>query len=240
MHAHDLRRGTCDAPYLRDRLGVRDEMCVHPGARPVVERGEVGDRGADRDLQTSRTPQAPEHLRHVRVGGDDHVGADRVDQTQQSRCALLCQQRLGGPSRGSPAGEQPEPDVPDEEEPEEEDLGRIGTQGLDQTAHGRKRVLGDDLRLGPFEAELRSQRLRRQVVPCSDARGEDQDSRHPAQLRGGEPTEPGSRGEPARLARVPKARSHQGALTPNPRCSSSKWWRMCSWWSRRPARLRGR
>ena len=38
---------------------------------------------------------------------------------------------------------------------------------------------------------------------------------------------------------VPNTRSQYGALTPKPRSSSWKWWRMCSSRSRRPTRVRG-
>ena len=41
-------------------------------------------------------------------------------------------------------------------------------------------------------------------------------------------------------AAVPNTRSQYGALTPKPRSSSWKWWRMCSSRSRRPTRVRGR
>ena len=39
---------------------------------------------------------------------------------------------------------------------------------------------------------------------------------------------------------VPNTQSQYGALTPKPRSSSWKWWRMCSSRSRRPTRVRGR
>ena len=59
VHAVDLGRGPGDAPHLRDRLGVGDEMDVDPGTRPVVERREVGDRRDDRDRQPAGRRRRP-------------------------------------------------------------------------------------------------------------------------------------------------------------------------------------
>ena len=59
------------------------------------------------------------------------------------------------------------------------------------------------------------------------------DRRSAAQPRRCEPPEPAFRGTLARGEYVPKTMSHQGALTPKPRWSSSKWCRMWSWCRRR-------
>ena len=54
VHAVDLGRGPGDAAYLRNRLGMGDEVHVDAGACPVVECGEIGDRRADRDRPGAR------------------------------------------------------------------------------------------------------------------------------------------------------------------------------------------
>ena len=177
VHAMDLGCGAGDSPDLRDGLGVGDEMDVDAGTRPVVERREIGDRCADRDLQPARAAQAPEHLGDVGIGADDDIGVDLGDQPKQAGGAVARQEGLRGASRRSALREEPEADVPDELEAVEDDAGRVRAHRLDDAADRSQRVPRHDLRFGVLQVELRGEGLRGLVVSGSHAGGEDQNSR---------------------------------------------------------------
>ena len=182
MHAVDLGRRAGDSADFRDRLGVRDEMDVDAGAGPVVESREIGDRRTDRDLQSSRTPQATEHLGDVGIGADDHVGVDVGDEAQQSARAVARQEDLRRAPRGSALREEPEADVPDQLEAIEHDARRVRAHELDDAADRRQRILGHDLGAGTLRPQLRGEGQRGLVVARPDACGEDQDPRRRARV----------------------------------------------------------
>ena len=169
------------APAIRRTSGIDSGWVTRwtsmPGTRPVVERREVGDRRADRNVQAARPPQAAEHLGDVGIGADDDVGVGLCDQPQKAGGAVARQQRLSGASRRSALREEPEADVPDDLEAVEDDARRIRAHGLDDAADRGQRVPGDDLRVGVLRAQLRGEGLRGLVVSGAHAGGEDQNSR---------------------------------------------------------------
>jgi hypothetical protein len=134
VDAVDLCRGACDPEHLRDRFRVRDEVDVGARRRPVPQRGEVGDRREQRDPQAAALSQPTEHLRRVRVRGDDDVWPSRGDETQEAWCSQPVEPSLRQATRRREPREGPEAEVPEPRRPVEEDARRALADGGDEAA----------------------------------------------------------------------------------------------------------
>ena len=187
VHAVHRRVRSDDRAHFPDRLRVRNEVHVDTAARPVVQRGQIGDRGHHGDAQPSRAPQSAEHLGDVRIHGHDHVGiALLLDQPQQPASAEAREQPLRELTGRRGSGREPEPDIPNPFEPVEDDVRSPLAGEGDRATHHGEAVLDVDLAIGSFLTELGGERTRRQIVPLADAGGQDENARR----HGGQPTAP--------------------------------------------------
>jgi Sap, sulfolipid-1-addressing protein len=183
--AVDARRVAGDPPYLRYRLGVREQMHVRARGRPVPERCKVGDRGAHGNVEPPAAAESSKHLGRVRIRRHDDVGPVRVDHTQEPARADAIERGLRDAARRTAPSERPEAEVPEPVEPVEDNPRCALADGDDGAPHRREPVLDDDLDRRLLLAELLGQRSRWKVVALADARGQDQDARdHPPIVRG--------------------------------------------------------
>jgi len=173
----DARARAGDRAHLLRRLGMRDQVDVHTGMRPVAQGGEVRDRGDDRHVEAAAQPQPAEHLGRAGIGRDDHVRSVLGDQPHQPAPGQQLAEAADDAAHGCHVRDERVLGVVDPIPEVGLEVRAAEHESLDERPARAQRVLDRRDDVGPARLQILDQEARGQIVPLADRRAHDEHAR---------------------------------------------------------------